>query len=336
MSSTQKHNRAWLYSDASKGLENGIKLYDNLEMPQLATGDILVKVKAMSLNPVDIKIPETGWATRLIRTVPAAPGLDFAGVVEESRHDAFRAGERVFGWVKINFMKYGSLSEYIVTCHSRCASLPDKMSFEDGAALGGAGVTALQAIKPYVTVGDRVFVNGGSGGTGIFSIQIAKVLGCHVTASCSTPNVDFCRELGADEVLDYKTQDICAELKSKGQVFKLVVDNVGNSPADLYTAANYFLMPDGVFVQVGQAFDMIGLTLSRKLVPGFLGGGKRLFIMMMVTQNREDLIEVCRLVDEGKVKVVIDEAFKFEDAPKAISKVKTHRVKGKVVVVMSD
>merc|ERR1719238_545022 len=105
------------------------------------------------------------------------------------------------------------------------APMPDGMQVDDMAGVGCTGLTMYQSIKPYVKEGDKIFINGGSGGTGIFGIQIAKALGCHVTTSCSGANVELCKGLGADEVLDYKSVDVVTALKEKGQVFSLVVDN---------------------------------------------------------------------------------------------------------------
>lgn len=119
-------------------------------------------------------------------------------------------------------------------------------------------------------------VNGGSGGTGVFGIQIAKAKGCHVTTTCSTPNVDLCKSLGADEVIDYKKSDILSALKASGRKYDHVVDNVGHD-LKLYFKAHEFTAPNAIYLLVGASISVgfFGEMVSAKLLPGFLGGGKR-------------------------------------------------------------
>lgn len=186
---------------------------------------------------------------------------------------------------------------------------------------------------PHVKAGDKVFINGGSGGTGTFGIQIAKILGCHVTVSCSSGKADLCRSLGADELIDYNSTDVSEALKAKGQAFTLVVDNVG-SPATLYKAANDFLQPTGRFVQVAAGFDAhsVKTITPRLLWPGFLGGGKRKYELFVMRPNREDLKQLGTWVADKKVRVVIGEPYAFGDVPKAFEKLKTGRTTGKLVI----
>lgn len=181
--------------------------------------------------------------------------------------------------------------------------------------------------------GDKVFLNGGSGGTGTFGIQIAKSRGCHVTVSCSPAKADLCRSLGADEVIDYTTVDISQALKAKGQVFGLVVDNVG-SPENLYKAADDFLLPHGKFVQVGGPVSLSSAktVASRLLLPSFLGGGKHKYEFYTIKHGQEDLKQLGQWVAEKKVKVVIEETFELEDLPKAFEKLRKGRNAGKLVI----
>ena len=190
-----------------------------------------------------------------------------------------------------------------------------------------------QALAPNVKSGDKVFINGGSGGTGVFGIQMAKALGCHVTTSCSTPNVGFCKSLGADEVIDYKTTNIVDMLSSKGQIFNLVVDNVG-TPDNLYKASSAYLTPSGKFVQIGVQNSLGGMktVTSNMLLPSFLGGGKNSFQMMMAKPSAEALEQMGEWFKDGKLKGMVDTVFEWEDAPKAFEKLKTGRAKGKIVV----
>lgn len=227
----------------------------------------------------------------------------------------------------------GSLAQYIAVSKDSLTSLPKDVEVDHAATVGIVGLTEIQAIKPHVKAGDKVFINGGSGGTGVYGIQIAKALGCHVTTSCSTGNVKLCESLGADEVIDYKTSNIVDALAAKGPVFQLVVDNVG-TPADLYKQSASYLLPNGKFVQVGASPSLSGFAqiTSNMLVPSFLGGGKRSYQMLMAKPSTDDLKQLGGWMKEGKVRAVLDQIFEWEDAPQAFEKLKTGRAKGKIVI----
>lgn len=191
--------------------------------------------------------------------------------------------------------------------------------------------------------GERVFINGGSGGTGTFGIQIAKAVGCHVTTSCSTGNVELCRGLGADVVIDYKTQDLVAELEKIGkqgggeQQFDLIVDNVGYDPANLYWASPAYLKPGKSYVQPGSegvTFGFVFDMLKKTYWPGFLGGGQRPWEFLGLVNKPEDLEQIARWMQEGKVRAVVDEVFGMEDKGpvRAFEKLRLGRTRGKIVV----
>lgn len=337
--------RAWIYNGAGAGLEKALQLKTDAAPPPkslLGRESVLVRVSHMSLNPADYKLAELGLLARALVSPPASPGMDYSGTVVTvgSNVTAYKAGQHVFGRVEPN--KFGTLAEYIVVKDGEgLTPAPEGYGAEKMdqlACVGTGGLTALQSIEPYVSgEGEKIFINGGSGGTGTFGIQIAKALGLHVTVSCSGPNAELCRSLGADEVVDYKTQDISEVLKAKGKVFRLMVDNVGYTPAgqqDLYSAADEFLTEDGHFVQVGGGVsaEQVKSVLKRSLIPSFLGGGKRNYKMIMAKQSHEGLARIGDWMKEGKVKAVIDEEFAFENAPEAFAKLKTGRAKGKIVV----
>lgn len=267
---------------------------------------------------------------------PASPGLDYSGRVISSGSPTLKPGQLVFGRLE-GPTQFGTLAQYTVVPAAGCIPVPDGVSPEHAASIGTAGLTAYQCIVPNAGAGDRVFINGGSGGTGIFGIQIAKTIGCHVTTSCSTGNVGLCKSLGADEVIDYKTTDVTTKLKEGGQKFNLVVDNVG-SPLDLYSTSHHFLKADGKFVQVGAAVSVSSTVnlVSRMVRPGFLGGGKRKFEFVQVKNKAEDFEQLGRWMAEGKVKAVIDQSFAFEDGDSAYAKLRTGRAKGKIVVNISS
>ncbi|KAF2996176.1 hypothetical protein E8E14_004420 [Neopestalotiopsis sp. 37M] len=330
-----KTMRAWLYSSVAGGLEKNLKLSEATVKP-LTKGQVLVKVHSTSLNPVDYKVPELGMLARAVIALPAAPGGDFAGTIAEvgedvKAADVFRVGEKVFG--KILFTQYGTFAEYVVATPDQIAKVPEGISEADASCIGTAGLTAYQSIVPHVKSGDKIFINGGSGGTGTFGIQIAKAVGCHVTTSCSGKNVELVKSLGADDVIDYTKENVSEALKSRGQIFAHVVDNVG-SPNDLFKAADHFLVPNGKFVQVGAEMSLgtMKSMTSRALLPSFLGGGSRSWQMLAVKVNHDDFVHIGKLMQEGKVKAVIEETFDYQNAPKAVERIKSGRTVGKVVV----
>ncbi|KAL2127576.1 hypothetical protein VTI74DRAFT_10464 [Chaetomium olivicolor] len=332
-----KTMRAWQYSTTTGGLEKNLVLNDSAPVPTISSGlgdaELLIQVLAAGINPADYKIPELGLIVRAVIRTPATPGMDFCGrVVQTTRTvDDFAIGDLVFG--RIDATQHGTLGEYIVAPTKACASVPAGVGVDDAAAVGVAGMTAYQVIAPYVKPGNKVFINGGSGGTGTFGIQIAKALGCHVTVSCSSPKADLCRSLGADEILDYTSCNISEVLKAKGQVFSLVVDNAG-SPDDLYKASDDFLLPHGKFVQVGSMvnFQAVKTVTSRMLLPSFLGGGKRKYEMFNIRHGPADLKQLGQWIAEKKVKVVVEETYEMEDVPKAFEKLKKGKNAGKLVI----
>ena len=336
--------KAWQFSQTTSGIEKNLKLNASAQLPpkanSLGADEVLVQVISTTLNPADYKVAELPVLGRLLVTRPASPGLDFAGRVVAAGSGPKRAssqdlesGQLVFG--RLDFpTKFGTLAEYLIVRRAGCVPLPDGVSPDDAACIGTAGLTAYQCLVPYVKSGDRVFINGGSGGIGVFMIQIAKLLGCYVITSCSGVNVELCRSLGADEVIDYKENDVVAELKKMEKVGH-IVDNVG-TPKALYWEAHTFSRDGTVFVQVGASQILAGVydLFSRLLWPAFLGGGKRKFQLFLTKTEAEDLSKIAAWMQEGKLKAVVDEIFDMEGKGpvRAFEKLKTGRARGKIIV----
>ena len=196
-----------------------------------------------------------------------------------------------------------------------------------------AGLTAYQSIVPRVKKGDRIFINGGSGGTGVFGIQFAKAVGCHITTSCSTANVELCKSLGADSVVDYKKGNVLEALKLMGQKFDHVVDNVG-SDKELIWHCHEFMQPGAAYIMVGGAptFSTVVESLKRKVWPSFLGGMKGKVEGFWPDPKVEDLEQIGEWMGTGKVRAIIDHVFEFEQAPQAFEKLRTGRARGKIVI----
>ncbi|KAF7595087.1 hypothetical protein BBP40_007291 [Aspergillus hancockii] len=332
MPSTMK---AWLYTSATGGLEKNLKLDPAARTPgTLQQDEVLIQVISASINPADYKVPELGLLSKAMITTPASPGIDFAGrvVVVGPSVTEFKPDQLVYGTLG-KPTQFGPLGEYLACKESNLVPLPEGVDPDHAATLGVAGQTAYQAIAPYVSAGDKVFINGGSGGCGMFAIQIAKALGCQVTTTCSTRNVEFCKDLGADQVIDYSTDDVLAILKGQGHVYSHIVDHVG-TPDNLYNECHEFLLPGKTFVQVGAASM---LTFATRLVlPSFLGGGKRKYVPILTRVSKNDLRTLGEWIRQGKIRVILDSTFEFGDAVKAFEKLRTGRSRGKIVIHVSE
>lgn len=233
---------------------------------------------AVALNPVDYKPAEIPLISFLIPK-PATPSIDFAGpIVTPATGSPLKPGQLVFGMAGTNPLAGGALAEFALTEKEITVALPDGVDLVDAATIGVAGLTAYQSIVPNVKKGDHIFINGGSGGTGVFGIQIAKAVGCYVTATCSSANIELCKSLGADEVVDYRKQTVVEALKASGRKFDHVVDNVG-ADQKLYWRCHEYTTPHAVYVMVGGTPSLgYAVSMSKmRLWPGFLGGGKRKF-----------------------------------------------------------
>jgi NADPH:quinone reductase-like Zn-dependent oxidoreductase len=332
MASQPTEMKAWLYSSTSNGLEKNLTLNASTRAPPTVSGDnVLIQVLSAALNPADFKVPEMGLVARkFVIGTPASPGMDFCGkvVTAGSQASAFSPGQLVYGCLS-KPAQFGSLGEYLIASASLLAPVPEGVEIDHAASIGIAGQTAYQSLAGYVGAGDKVFINGGSGGCGIFAIQIAKEMGCHVTTTCSTKNVEFVRGLGADVVIDYSAEDVVARLRGDGVVFDHVVDHIGY-PAPLYRESHHFLAPGKAFVQVGAS--AMATFAERLVVPGFLGGGKRKYVIFFFKNTREDLVKVGEWVQKGAVKIQLDTTFEFEDAVQAFEKLRSGRARGKIIV----
>ncbi|KAJ3007467.1 hypothetical protein HKX48_009107 [Thoreauomyces humboldtii] len=330
--------RAWKYASTSGGLENNLVLHTTEPLPKPTSKQHLIKVLFVGLNPVDYKPAEAPVVGRLIVGRGATPGFDVAGrIVVPAEGSDLVEGQLVFGAASSNPMAGGALAEYTAAPVETILPIPEGVDPVDLAGSPIAGVTAYGSLVPYIKPGSRVFINGGSGGTGTYGIQIAKVCGAHVTVSCSTRNVDLCRSLGADNVLDYTASPILDQLRAAAKLdgpFDHVVDNVFSDP-DLFYQAHTYTTPDARFIEVAgsPSVSFVRFAVGGSVLPGFLGGGKRRFSVFMADAGKkEPLQEVARWVKEGKVKPVTDRVFPMEQAVEAFRRLKTGRAVGKIIV----
>ncbi|KAM0420281.1 hypothetical protein ACHAPT_011942 [Fusarium lateritium] len=345
--------KAWRFTTAVGGAEKHMKLED-LTLPtsshSLPPQSSLIKVDVVSLNPVDIKFAETPLVGSYMHPMPAIPGIDGVGRVVKTTDSTLHEGQLVMFRLLEN-QQEGALAEYVLVPSEGCLPVPDGVSPAQAATAGTCGMTACQAIAPFVLKsnsskheGDgpfKVFINGGSGGTGTFQIQIAKALGCYVVTSCSTPNVDLCKSLGADEVIDYRlgpVEEALQEMVQNGSSqFDLVVDNV-DLPWRLYKAAIYYMKPEGTYVQVGGDVSWQGIKelLCIKLLPTSLGGGSRRWEFLAMKTNREDAERVLGWMQQGKIRIPVEDEFGFHEVPSAYTRLKAGRTRGKIIVRVSN
>ncbi|KAL9607413.1 MAG: hypothetical protein Q9167_007672 [Letrouitia subvulpina] len=327
--------RAWQYSSTKGGLEKNLKINPSAPLPEPKKSDQhLVQITAAALNPVDYKPAEIAAVARFLLSKPATPGIDFAGfIVTPAPGSPLKAGQLVFGCSGTSVFAGGALAEFNTSNVNATVAIPDGVAPVDAATIGVAGVTAYQSIVPHIKEGSKVFINGGSGGTGVFGIQIAKAKGCHVTTTCSTTNVELCKSLGADMVVDYKKESVLEALKAGGHKFDHAVDNVG-SDDKLIWHCHEFLRPGAIYVLVAgePSLKFVTQSLKRKILPGFLGGMKGKVVGFWPERKPEDLRQIGEWMQAGKIKPVIDQKFSFEEAPQAIEKLKTGRARGKIVI----
>jgi len=302
----------------------------DVERPKIGDQDVLVRVHTASVHVGDW-ILMTGspfvmrLATGLRRPKNPVPGTDVAGTVELVGKDVtpLRAGDEVFGWCT------GAFADYAAAPADHFVKKPANFRFEDAAAVGVSATTALQLLRDdgKVEPGQRVLINGASGGVGTFAVQIAKAMGADVIGVTSTKNVEMVRSIGADHVIDYTREDFT---KDTGR-YDLILDNVGNhSMSDTRRA----LTPSGRLISNGggHADGKLGRTLRTMLVSMFV---RQQASPTVKTQNHDDLVALLDLVEAGKVTPVIDATYPLGETPAAIARVAAGHVRGTVVIAVS-
>lgn len=293
---------------------------------------ILVRVRAAAANPLDWHYMRgTPYLVRLDnglrRPHNIRLGVDMAGEVEAvgSKITQFKPGDAVFG------VGNGSFGEYVLAYERRIAPKPAGLSFEQAAAIPVAAITALQGLrdKGQLKPGQKVLINGASGGVGTFAVQIAKSFGAHVTGVCSTTNVEMVRGLGADRVIDYKKEDF-TEGKER---YDLILDNVGNRSLSAYRGV---LKPEGTYVLIGgggpDAGNWIGPMagfLKTLVVSPFVD---QKLVSMLAEVNQDDLRKLGALIEAGKVRPVVDRTYSLGEVPEAIRYLEAGHARGKVIV----
>jgi len=309
--------------------------YEDIRKPTAADDEVLVRVHAASVNPLDWHYLEgTPYMVRIDAGFgkPQNPrlGVDFAGTVEAVGRSVtrFKPGDEVFGG------KFGAFAEYVAVREDRGIALkPGNLPFEQAASVPIAALTALQALrdKGQIRAGQKVLINGASGGVGTFAVQIAKAFGADVTGVCSTHNVELVRSIGADHVVDYTREDFT----TGAQHYDLIVDNVGTHSMLEYKRV---LNPNGTLVMIGSTtpgnwFGWLADPIEALVLSPFVS---QKFRMILTDLNKDDLATLGTLMQSGKVTPVIDRGYKLSETPAALRYLEAGHARGKVVLTVEE
>jgi len=304
--------------------------FTEVEKPTPKDHEVLIKLHAASVNPLDLFSMR---GAPLIRLIPGLRtpkhqilGCDIAGRVEAvGRHvKQFQPGDEVFG---VTGFEGGGFAEYVCAPEDKLALKPANHSFEDAAAVPIAALTALQGLrdKGRIQQGQKVLVDGASGGVGTFAVQIAKSFGAEVTAVCSTRNVDTARSIGADHVIDYTREDF----RQSGQRYDLILGaNAHHSIFDYRRA----LSQDGIYVGVGGGLVQILQAMLLGPLLSLIGSKKMRFFIAKI--NPKDLVFLKDLLEAGKVVPIIDRRYPLSGAAEALRYLEERHAQGKVVLTV--
>lgn len=287
-----------------------------IKIPKISNGEILIKVKAFGLNPVDYKTRQGGGIASKMKN-PIILGWDIAGIVEEvSVNSKFKIGDRVFGM--LNFPGQGNAyAEYVKALPKHLALIPNNISFEIASASPLASLTAYQTLVKYANIkkSDKVLIHAGAGGVGHIAIQIAKSVGAYVISTASKKNEDFLKELGVDEFIDYTSsnfQDMISNID-------IVLDCVGGNVSlnSLQT-----LKQGGIMISIPSPFNP-ELNNRRKDIDT---------PWLLVQSNGDDMDKISELLKNEKIKVYIQKVYKMNEIKDAHNQLETRKTRGKLIV----
>jgi len=316
-----------------------IRLVDNWPKPFPGPTQLLVKVVASSVNPVDCMIREgTLPPVKAMMSLPTVQGIDFSGVVEAvgGLHSRFKPGDKVFGRCK----KGGAWAEYCLVTEDVVTAKPEQISHEVAAAAPVVTLTAYAALidRGHIQRGTRVLILGGSGGVGSYAVKLAKHFGAYVAATCSDKNVDWVRSLGADQVVAYNQQDPRAALQ--GQQFDIVFDTVGGD--DQYAVGKVLMAPTAKFIStIGPmhgmekpgwlGFAKTSATTAFRVISKKVAGSQTYDIILPNELRDTNLPIIAQLMLEG-VTPLAETILPFSQVVEANQKVQGHHARGKVVL----
>lgn len=313
-------------------LLTGASLHVELPIPSLRKGEVLVKIEAASVNPVDWKVQSGSLRPIFPSKLPHVPGTDISGevVAVGPEVETFRAGDKVISWLDLK--AGGSFAQFAVAPIKSTTKRPLEISAVEACCLPVSGLTALQAIRDYAGVkldGNsraNLLVTGASGGVGLYAVQIAKLCGAHVTATCGARNMELIRSLGADEVLDYKTPEGAALKSPSGRSYDAVIQC---SSGIAWSTFRPNLKPVSKVVDLTPTPKSLATTAIKKLT-----SCDQELLPFWVSGKAEDLHLLAELSKAGKLKTFIDSQYPLSRAEEAWARSIEGHSTGKVVVVV--
>jgi NADPH:quinone reductase-like Zn-dependent oxidoreductase len=311
-------------------------VFNEVSQPSVQANDILIKVKAAAINPIDKSIIFGNLQGMLPIPFPSTSAYDVSGVVVEKGNEVnnFEIGDLVYSRVPQEQM--GTLAEFVTITSKAVSKKPGNISFEEAASLPLAGLTALQSLEyAGIKENDKVLIHAGSGGVGSFAIQYAKAKGAYVYTTTSTSNVEWVKELGADSVIDYKTEDYKAIVKDADIVF----DTLGKK----YTTEAFAVVKNGGIVvsvvgpldeESAKMFGMADYKLPTEL-SNLVREKEAVYKFIFMHPNGSHLDEIKTLVEDDKIKPIIDKVYPFSESIEAFTHLASGRAKGKIVIKIS-
>lgn len=320
------------YGEIKKSLS-----FEDIDKPEFKDKDVLIEVKAASLNPIDYKIVQGHLKDMMNLDLPVTIGYDVSGMVVEKGAGVkdFEIGDEVFARVPQEQM--GTVAEFVAVSIDKVALKPENASFEKASGLPLTGLTAMQALQAVdLKEDDRILIHAGSGGVGSFAIQYAKAKGAIVYTTTSTKNVDWVKALGADRVIDYTEEDY----KEVANNLDIVFDTLG----DDYTLDAFKIIKEGGRVtsivgppdeETAKQMGMTDYKLPENLAK-LIKEKSAKYNLTWMEPNSEQLKEIKTMVEDGDIKPIVDLIYSFEDAIDAYEYLATGKAKGKVIISLSD
>ncbi|MBZ9629427.1 NADP-dependent oxidoreductase [Salegentibacter sp. LM13S] len=309
---------------------------NEIDKPSVKPNEILVEVKAASLNPIDYKMAEGHLKELVSLKLSATIGFDVSGVVVEKGADVsdFEIGDEIYS--RVPHEQMGTVAEFVIINADKVAKKPENISFEEASGLPLTGITAIQALeKAGLKKDDRILIHAGSGGVGSFAIQYAKANGAIVYTTTSTKNVDWVKALGADRVIDYKKEDY----KEVANNLDIVFDTLG----DDYTFDAFEIIKEGGTVTsiVGppdeESAKIMGIKDYKlpEQLSNLIEEKSVAYKHTWMQPNAAQLKEIKKMVEDGDIKPIVDLIYSFEDGVDAYEYLATGRAQGKVIISLS-
>lgn len=322
----------------------------DIEIPTIKSTDVLVKIVAASINPIDLKTKDGGLKMLLKYKMPLTLGSDFSGIIVQIGSDVkdFKIGDAVYGRVEKN--RIGTFAEYIATSASVIAPMPKNLTFEEAASIPLVGLTSYQALHDIMNIqaGEKVLIQAGSGGIGTIAIQIAKMLGAYVATTTSKENFELVKSLGADLEIDYKTEDFTQILSDYDYVFDTqggkILENAFKIIKPGGKVVSISGLPNERFAENYRDADGKKLPLWKKYAFKFVTKNltklehesKAEYYFLFMRPDGEQLRTLAILLENGTLHPVIDRIIPFENIDQAFEYSKSGRAKGKIILKMTS